>query len=65
MTRKLSLKSFIFKLNLKIKSGDLTKAKALAILRAKRASVMRKKSKASKDEVMLLKELRKLKKKRR
>jgi len=65
MARKLSLKSFILKLNNRIKSKEITKSKALFILRAKRAAVMRKKCKASKDEVLILKELKKMQKTRR
>lgn len=65
MVRKMSLRTFINRVNKKIRSGDLSKSKALNILRAKRAAVMRKKCKASKDEALLLKELKKMQKRRK
>ncbi len=64
MVKKISLKKFIERLQKRVKLRDLTKKQALAILRGKKVSIMRKKSNASKDEVLILKELNRLKKRR-
>ena len=65
MAKKVTLKRFVERLNRRVESGEISKTKALHILRGKKVSLKRRKKLLKREEKILKTLSQKLMKKRR